>query len=650
MPPATSISSPETGLQAKVLHWILLVFLVPLGVFVGIALWQYRAVPEVQPVNDVSAWIETLADNAASPEHLQDLALQAPDFTTARWEPAVLPKAAMEPGAESDQHAIHERLWLRVRIPEALATQAAREGRLGLLINRIVGAGPWSVWAGGKLLQTDRNDWRMQWNTPMLVMLPVSAREVFIGLPYLPSAGYAIGSMFIGPADDINLAWQTRILWMTDTPRAASIVALLLVIMTLPMALQRKREPAYALLCANALVWCLTNLQYFHDFTGHPNLSRWFGVVMDVSINWNIVLTLLFAFELQERRLRWLQNTLLAYASLSTLLSVALMAVGKYSLFANHYGNIAAFIVGLAVYTRHLAKTPNREGVILLLAMLAPLFTGLHSLLYVSSNSHPDHVHTFPFAVLGTFFAFFYAISRRSAQAIHISEMHQSELQRQLAEQRKELEKQHRQIADLELEHQLSAQREEMLQDLHDGLGSNLTSALFQARNGKLTRDETLLLLQDLAEELRLLSRTSTATSLGVNDILAELRQRIQKRLTQGGITLEWKVATNLPRLDQLPAGAGQHLRAMLSEAIANVLRHAGATRIEVFAECSADSLNIEITDNGRGFEPDEKSPGRGLPGARHRAELLGCRFGFEPAADGGSRFWISMPIANNAA
>ena len=647
MPRAVSISSPEIAQQTKALHWALLLFLTPLGIFVGIALWQYRAAPDVQTVDAVSTWVETLSESAASPDHLNNLALHAPDFTTADWQSVVLPTGTTESNAETDVNAIKKRLWLRVRIPEALARQATREGRLGLLVNRIVGAGPWSVWADGKLLQTDRNDWRMQWNTPMRVMLPVSAREVFIGLPYLPATGYAIGSMFAGSADDINQAWQARDLWMSDTPRAASIVALLLVVMTLPMALQRKREPAYALLCANAMVWCLTNLQYFHDFTGHPNLSRWFGVAMDLSINWNIVLTLLFALELQEKRLRWLQNALLAYAGLSTLLSVALMAIGEYSLFANHYGNIAVFMVGLAVYARHLAKTPNREGVILLLAMLAPLGTGVHSLLFVSSNSHPDHVHTFPFAVLGTFFAFFYAISRRSALAIKTSEMHQFELQRQLAEQKSHMEKQHRQIADLELEHQLSAQREAMLQDLHDGLGSNLTSALFQARNGKLTREETLFLLQDLAEELKQLSRTSTATSLGVNDILAELRQRIQKRLTQGGITLEWQVATNLPSLDQLPSGAGQHLRAMLSEAIANVLKHADADHIQVFAECSEDSLNIVITDNGNGFEPDEESAGRGLPGARHRAKLIGCRFGIERAAKSGSRYWVYMPIAN---
>ena len=70
MPHAVSISSPETALQTKALHWALLLFLAPLGIFVGIALWQYRVAPDVQTVDAVSTWVETLSESAASPDHL----------------------------------------------------------------------------------------------------------------------------------------------------------------------------------------------------------------------------------------------------------------------------------------------------------------------------------------------------------------------------------------------------------------------------------------------------------------------------------------------------------------------------------------------------------------------------------------------------
>ncbi|UCV13442.1 sensor histidine kinase [Quatrionicoccus australiensis] len=645
MPHGVNIFSANPELRDRAVRRVLALFLLPLGIFVGIAVWQYRLTPDVQRVGHLAIWLEPLGDADFTPEYLQQLAVKAPDFSGATWSEAQSPLVMpAQPAAGKAK----TRLWLRISVPEQLAEQSLHEGRLGILVNRIIGSGPWSAWSDGGLLQTDRKDWGMQWNTPMRVMLPVGAQEIYLSLPVIASEGYALGSIFMGMADDINLAWQARDLWMTDLPRAASIVALMLALMTLPMALRHRRERVYALFSANALVWCLTNLQYFHDFTGNPGLSTWFGLAMDLSINWNVILSLLFAFEFQSRPAPRITGGLLAYAALSSIAAVSMLLLGQYSLFANHYGNIIAFSIGLSVYLHRWIKEPSREGFVLLLAMLGPLGAGVHSLLYVSSMAYPDHVHTFPFAVLASFFAFLYAISHRSALAIEASEKYQSELQRQLSAQKALLNAQHRQIAELEIQQRLTTQREAMLQDLHDGLGSNLTSALFQARKGNLSQADTVLLLQELAEELRQLSVAAPAM-LGVNDILAELRQRIQKRLTQGGISLEWEVATDLPRLDRLPADAGQHLRAMLSEAIANVLKHAGASRICVFAECVQNDLRIEIADNGCSFDPDNSKAGRGLAGARHRAELIGCGFGIERGEGGGSRFWISMPVADDA-
>ena len=476
---------------------ILALFLVPLGIFVGIVIWQYRITPVVQVAEKFDVWLEPLGGVELTPEYLQQLAVTPGDFTDANWTESLVPPVAAELNSTDDAKY---RLWLRITVPEALIEQSLSEGRLGILVNRIVGSGPWSAWSQGTLLQTDRRDWGIQWNTPMRLMLPLGVHEIYLSLPVMPSEGYALGEISIGMADDINLAWQARNLWMTDFPRAASIVAALLVLMTLPMALRHRHERVYLFFSANAVAWCLTNLQYFYDFTGNPGLSTWFGLAMDVSVNWNVILTLLLAFEFQRDRDAGIGNGLLVYAILSTVAAVLMMAFGRYSLFANHYGNILVFAVGLMFYLRAWLKFPNREGFVLLLAMLTLIGTGAHSLMYVSSMSHPDHVHTFPFAVLGGFFAFLYAISRRSARAIEIAEKYQSELERQLDQQKKQLEIQHQQIAELELQGQLVTQREAMLQDLHDGLGSNLTSALFQARKGELTQQDTVLLLQDLAE------------------------------------------------------------------------------------------------------------------------------------------------------
>jgi len=645
MRPGANIFSSNPELRDQALRRVLASFLLPLSFFVGITIWEYRITPDVLPVQHMAVWQEPLGEIDFTTEYLRQSAVELPDFSRATWSKAQAPLAVpAQPNAGKDKI----RLWVRISVPEPLAEQSLRGGRLGILVNRMIGSGPWSAWTSSSLLQTNSKDWGMQWNTPMRVMLPIAAQEIYLSLPVIATEGGALGSIFIGTADEINLAWQARALWMTDLPRAAAIVALLLALMTLPMAILHRRERVYLLFSANALAWCLTNLQYLHDLTGNPGLSTWFGLAMDLSVNWNVILSLLFAFEFQSRPAPRITAALLTYAILSSITAVAAMMLGKYNLFVNHYGNIVVYAIGLSIYAYRWIKEPNREGFVILVAMLAPIAAGMHSLLYVSTMAYPDHVHTFPFSVLASFFAFLYAISRRAALAIEAHKKYQSELQRQLAEQKLQLESQHRQIAEFEIQQHLTSQREAMLQDLHDGLGSNLTSALFQARKGNLTQTDTVLLLQELAQELRQLS-AATPIFLTVNDILAELRQRIQRRLTQSGIDLDWAVATDLPNLDCLPAGTGQHLRAMCSEAIANVLKHSGANQIQVLAECAQNELRIEITDNGCSFDPDNAQRGRGIAGARHRAELIGCRFGIDAVEDGGSRFWISVPLAHNA-
>lgn len=186
-----------------------------------------------------------------------------------------------------------------------------------------------------------------------------------------------------------------------------------------------------------------------------------------------------------------------------------------------------------------------------------------------------------------------------------------------------------------------------MRQELHDGLGSNLTSALFQARKGQLSQQDTVLLLQELAQELRQLS-AQAPTSPGLNDVLAELRQRIQRRLAQGGVALHWNVAPGLPdaaQMPQLPAEAGGQLRALLNEAVANVVKHAQASSIELSTCVAQGHLCVQISDNGMGFDPHAMHTGRGLKGMAARAQAMGWDLAVTSAPGQGCQWVLRIPV-----
>lgn len=233
-------------------------------------------------------------------------------------------------------------------------------------------------------------------------------------------------------------------------------------------------------------------------------------------------------------------------------------------------------------------------------------------------------------------------MSRHTVAALDTAEHHEGVLRARLAEQEQRLAAQHAQLQQLEVQRSLAHQHDTIMQDLHDRLGSNLTSALLQARTGALDPQETVLLLQDLTDELRHIGKSQTDDQRGLNEVLAELRQRVQHRLAHGGIQLAWDVDPSLPPLSGKQTA--QHLRALLSEAIANVIKQAQATQIRLEAHLHGMGVVIAVTDNGAGFDPDVVDTGRGLPGMQLRAQTMGAALSMQSEPGCGTCIELRLP------
>lgn len=623
-------------------------FILPLA---GLVLYAVLQAPSRQSElirpSEVDFWAEPLGPLRFSAENLQRLSGQAPDWASARWQRVTLPNS-VELAASIDlpADAPKARAWFRVQVPPELLSDRPASGALGVLGLRIMGGGPWALWVNGQLQHANLADWRIQWNRPLRVSLPLGTREFFIAVPYAQVQGYAMGSLLLGPVDAVDSAWMERNFWMSDAAKIAAAVAGLLVLVGLHLSIARRQEPVFALLSVNALLWFVSALQWTQDFTGQDTLSVWYGSAVDSAITWSIVFTCLFAWEYQKIAVPRLRMAMLIYAGLGTLITLPVWGWAKNALIAQHLINMLVYMLGMLVLAVHLFRNPRREGVVLMLMMSVQLPLGVHTLLNLTSQKSPDQVYTFPFAVLLLYGAFTYATSRRTVLALNAAEQHEVVLRNQLEEQERRLAQQHDRLQRLEVERRLDTQRETIMQDLHDRLGSNLTSALLQARKGGLSANETVLLLQDLADELRHIGASASQSSRNLNELLAELRQRVQNRLTHGGIDLVWDVD---PRLGMaLDAQAAQHVLALLSEAIANVIKHAQASQIRLMASASGNNVVIRIADNGMGFDPKAVATGRGLPGMRNRARAIGATLEMGAATPRGSWWVLLLPRPNS--
>jgi len=203
-------------------------------------------------------------------------------------------------------------------------------------------------------------------------------------------------------------------------------------------------------------------------------------------------------------------------------------------------------------------------------------------------------------------------------------------------------------------QHQESVREEERLQvarDLHDELGSVLTALkidLGEALEGDEGR------ARDLLREMS-----------GLVDQAIEVGRRVTARLRPGilddlglaaaaewlGADLERRTGIRcrvvLPRNEpELPEPIATAMFRILQEALTNVIRHAGADRVEVVLESDDASVALTVVDNGRGFDP--KAPGGagfGLLGMRERVRSFGGVLDVSSAPGDGTAIRVALPL-----
>ncbi len=101
-----------------------------------------------------------------------------------------------------------------------------------------------------------------------------------------------------------------------------------------------------------------------------------------------------------------------------------------------------------------------------------------------------------------------------------------------------------------------------------------------------------------------------------------------------------------------LPAESKVGIYRIVQEALTNIRRHAGATRVDVRARVAGDTLIITIEDNGRGFSLDDvkaASGHLGLMSMSERARTLGGRLDIQSAPGRGTRLVLEVPVAGQA-
>lgn len=233
----------------------------------------------------------------------------------------------------------------------------------------------------------------------------------------------------------------------------------------------------------------------------------------------------------------------------------------------------------------------------------------------------------------------------RLSQAIQEATKARSELEVRLAERTAEIESAQRKLAAIEVARSRQEERHRLLEDMHDGFGSQLLSARLMIEGSAMSQPQLAKLLGECMDDLHLVVDLMSHQDQSLQDALVDYRHRLQQRASDWPLQLHWQLdLANCPSLSDRTIL--QILR-IVQEALTNAVKHGHASHIHISAQMSStESLCITVENDGPGFSPKTHS-GRGLRNMHKRAHGIGGTLEISVAdSEGkGTRVTLHLPV-----
>jgi signal transduction histidine kinase len=192
--------------------------------------------------------------------------------------------------------------------------------------------------------------------------------------------------------------------------------------------------------------------------------------------------------------------------------------------------------------------------------------------------------------------------------------------------------------------------------ELHDELGQTLTALKLRlqvAARAEIggTLAEPIALIDELIARVRRISLDLRPPLLDEVGLVCALRAYLQSQAAVSGLAIDLHAPEPPERApSRLPADLEIACFRVVQEAITNVLRHAGARRIDVHVVRSVSRVSLSIRDDGRGFDPAtlEEAATRGhlgVPGMRERILARGGQFRLTSTPGEGTTIEVELDV-----
>ena len=206
-----------------------------------------------------------------------------------------------------------------------------------------------------------------------------------------------------------------------------------------------------------------------------------------------------------------------------------------------------------------------------------------------------------------------------------------------------------------EFERQVVQQeRRRLARELHDSvsqalygiaLGAKTVKARWQSHPEKAQQslDYVIELAEGAGKEMRALLYSLRPESLEEEGLVQALRRQAEALQARYGIEVDFQAASE-PELD--PARRLALFR-VASESLHNVVKHSGAKHVSVRLDWTTQSCELEVTDDGVGFDAKKAGPDHyGLENMRERMEGIGGLWSLTSAEGQGTTIRAQLDLA----
>ncbi len=505
-----------------------------------------------------------------------------------------------------------------------------------------------AVFVNGSLLGVSGDIERQEvnWNNAQYFIVPLALlrtgpNEVWVRLHPDGFGRAGLSTVYVGDATPIRSMWERRYFMQNTLLKFITAMMLLSGLLAVLIWAKRRTESMFGLFALMCFVSVIRTIHYFvHDFVSPlvylvvPAL----GIITALQLSF----VLRFANEKSPR----FERAVWIFVTVAGLLTFVVPA-SAYGLASELYNN-AIGPLGIAilwVLVRKLSRNFSPENLLMLLALVVNAAFGIHDLANYQELLGFDRLYLLPLGLPFFVFAVAALLTTRFVGTLNNYETLNAQLSDRVTEREQQLAASFDQVRRLDQQRATAEERQRLMRDMHDGIGSHLMSTLALARMGKLTSNQMSEALTDCIDELKITIDSLEPVESDLLVVLGNLRYRLGPRLNAAGIALEWAVK-DLPPLAYLDAENVRSVLRIVQEAFTNTLKHADAKRITLSTsvDYAKNRVHVSVADDGKGLAVASQH-GRGIENMKSRASKLGGELEIISIPSGGTCLNLYLPV-----